>query len=83
VADVAAAVSRWVDDRRVDVIVETHAGNGRLLARLAETGRVERQRYLDGDRVEIEVRLSPKEAARLRHDTAGEAEVFLGVPAAR
>jgi GTP-binding protein HflX len=67
--DLQRLVAERIERRMVDVVVEADAGDGKLLARLAETGTVRSRTYEDG-RVRLEVRLPRREALRLARDAA-------------
>jgi GTP-binding protein HflX len=60
--DLAALVAERIERRLVDVIVTADAGDGRLLAHLAEVGKVVSRDYGEDGRVRVEARL-PRRAA--------------------
>jgi GTP-binding protein HflX len=57
-------VAERIERRMVEVVIDASAGDGRLLARLAETGRILDREYEDG-RVRVSARIPRKEALRL------------------
>ena len=59
------AVQSYVTRRYLDLVIETDAGNGRLLANLREWGEVSEVRYEEGKAV-IDVAIASRYVDRIR-----------------
>jgi GTP-binding protein HflX len=71
--DLAAAVMEYIERSQVEVELTAHPGDGRLLAFLAEKGRILEQEYPSGEEVRIRA-LLPKRYAEALPGDAGEKE---------
>ena len=65
VADLEAEVIRAIESAQVEIELTAHAGDGRLLAFLAEKGRILSRDYVEGDEVRIRARLPRRFAAQV------------------
>lgn len=65
VQELAAEVVRFIENRHEEIEITAHPGNGRLLAFLAEKGRILEQEYTSGEEVRIRVRLPRRYADAL------------------
>jgi len=72
--ELTAMVARMAADRDVEVHLETHCGNGKLFAYLAEHGRVIEQEYA-GDAVRLTAVIPPRHVGQLRKLAGGKVEV--------
>jgi len=63
--ELAQEVSRFIEQSQVEVELTAHPGDGRLLAFLAEKGRILSQEYPNDDEVRIRVRLPERYAKTL------------------
>ena len=69
-AELAAMVGRMLDKREVELEIETHCGNGKLFAYLAENGRVIGQEY-QGDIVKVTAAIAPRHVGHVRRLAGG------------
>ena len=76
-ADLAAMVARKADEREVEIKLETHCGNGKLFAFLAENGRVTGHEYV-GDTVKLTATISRQHFGQVRR-LAGTGCVISGM----
>jgi len=72
--ELTAMVARIATDREVQVHIETHCGNGKLFAYLAEHGRVIASEYA-GDAVRLTAAIPPRHLAQLRKLAGGKVDV--------
>ncbi|HUW34802.1 MAG TPA: GTPase HflX [Planctomycetota bacterium] len=72
--ELTAMVAQSAADRDVLVHVETHCGNGRLFAYLAEHGRVTAREYA-GDAVRLSAAIPPRHLGQLRKLAGGKVDV--------
>ncbi|MEN8152323.1 MAG: GTPase HflX, partial [Planctomycetota bacterium] len=63
--EVAGAVTRFIEESQVEVELTAHPGDGKLLAFLAEKGRILSQEYPSADEVRIRARLPERYAKTL------------------
>jgi len=72
--DLSAEVVRFIERSQVDVELTAHPGDGKLLAFLAEKGRILSQEYPSADEVRIRARLPRRYAATITGDGRDDEE---------